>query len=607
MATLNVLYSFSGDAQGFIANPAGSAALSWVSANSGALQSSVSGRNHSSQSSSWTLGTTWQALGVPAGATITDVTAASMQSQCTAFTTGGSQHTSDAATLVDGGTTITLSAQRSFTTTDANPVTTNGVDAHGLSLAAADAITLTVPNTLSTGSSNSALMTLLQDELAFTITYTPAAIAATLDVTLGDAALTAAGRVTIAASSAPTLEDAALTAAGEIVATAALYSMLDAATAAAAGTVAGGAVNAALAATLAAVTVAAGAAFPPTITPIGIGTATSYARQTGAGSGVDTLVDPGDSNPPIVFEPPSPLSGGDLEVWLIASGGIDWGGCQVWVSSDGNTYALAGTLYRGGRQGVLTAALASHADPDTADTLSVDLTESQGQLLSGTQGDADSFVTLCYCDGELVSYQTATLTSSYHYDLSYLRRGVYGTPIGGHSQGSNFARFGPNDPSLFRYRYPASFVGQTIYVKLPSFNIFGQALQDLAGLTPTSYALTGGGAVKAPAYVSGSWPGSPAASQVIERYIFATPVTLPSGLAGSYGTAGTAATAAASFAIEKNGSTVGTMDIAAGANGASFTMASATGFAGGDVLTIVAPASPDATLANLAWTLAGSQ
>src|SRR5205085_9329137 len=126
----------------------------------------------------------------------------------------------------------------------------------------------------------------------------------------------------------------------------------------------------------------------------------------------------------------SGLSGGDLEIWVIASGGANWGGCQVWVSSDGNTYALAGTIYRGARQGTLTATLPSHADPDTADTLSVDLSESQGQLLSGTQADADDFVTLCYCDGELLSYSTATLTAAHRYDLSYLRRGVYGPPIG---------------------------------------------------------------------------------------------------------------------------------------------------------------------------------
>src|SRR5216683_5568740 len=114
-----------------------------------------------------------------------------------------------------------------------------------------------------------------------------------------------------------------------------------------------------------------------TITPIGVGTATRYPRQSSAGAGVDTLVDPGSSNPPIIFEPPAGLSGGDLEVWLIASGGVNWGGCQVWVSSDGNTYAMAGTLYRGARQGVLTANLPSHVDPDGADTLAVDLSASQ--------------------------------------------------------------------------------------------------------------------------------------------------------------------------------------------------------------------------------------
>jgi hypothetical protein len=341
-----------------------------------------------------------------------------------------------------------------------------------------------------------------------------------------------------------------------------------------------------------------------TIAPIGVGTARRYPRLASAGSGVDMLVDPGDSNPPIIFEPPPALSGGDLEVWLIASGGPDWGGCQVWVSSDGNTYGLAGTLYRGARQGVLSAALPSHADPDTADTLSVDLSQSQGQMLSGTMADADNFVTLCYCDGELVSYQTATLTAAYRYDLTYLRRGVYGTPIAAHASGAGFARFGPNDPSLFRYRYPASFIGQTVSVKLPAFNIFGQALQDLSPLTPTSYTLSGGGA--APSHVSGAWPGNPGASQVIGRFVFAAPLTFPSGLAGSYGTAGTAATAAASFTIAKNGAAVGAMMFAAGATSATFAMTTATAFGAGDVLTITAPATPDATLANLAWTLTGT-
>ena len=48
------------------------------------------------------------------------------------------------------------------------------------------------------------------------------------------------------------------------------------------------------------------------------------------------------------------------------------------------------------------------------------------------------------------------------------------------------------------------------------------------------------------------------------------------------------------------------MAFAAGSATASFTMAAATTYAAGDVLTIVAPATPDPTLANLAWTLSGS-
>lgn len=230
-----------------------------------------------------------------------------------------------------------------------------------------------------------------------------------------------------------------------------------------------------------------------TVTPIGVGTAVAHRKQVSAGAPLDPLVDPGDTNAPILFEPPPGLTAGSNEVWIIATGGPDWGGCQIWVSSDGDTFAYAGTAYRGGRQGVLAAPLPAAADPDTADTLSVDLGESQGQLLSGTRADADNAVTLCYCGGELIAYQTATLTGPYRYSLSYLRRGLYGSPVAAHGAGAQFGRFGPNDPSLFRYAYPPSFVGQTIFLKLPAFNIFGQALQSLAEIAPYSFSLLGTG------------------------------------------------------------------------------------------------------------------
>lgn len=232
------------------------------------------------------------------------------------------------------------------------------------------------------------------------------------------------------------------------------------------------------------------------IQPIGIGYAQQYTRLTSAGIPLNMRVSPGSTNAPVIFEPPLPLTGGLNEIWVVATGAsAEWGGAQVWISSDGNTYAFAGNIYAGARQGVLTAALPVGSDPDLTDTLAVDLTMSLGQLLSGTQADADGLVTLCYCDGELVSYETATLTAAYKYSLTYLRRGAYGTVIGAHAAGSQFARFGPNDPSVFKYAYPPGYTGRTLYLKLPAFNLYGSAQQSLAAVEATPFTLLGTGSV----------------------------------------------------------------------------------------------------------------
>jgi hypothetical protein len=92
-----------------------------------------------------------------------------------------------------------------------------------------------------------------------------------------------------------------------------------------------------------------------------------------------------------------------------------------------------------------------------------------------------------------IAYETATLTAQYHYNLNYLRRGAYGTAIAAHAAGAPFARFGPSDPSVLKYSYPASFVGRTLYLKLPAFNLFGQALQSLADVAATAIPLSGTG------------------------------------------------------------------------------------------------------------------
>ena len=221
----------------------------------------------------------------------------------------------------------------------------------------------------------------------------------------------------------------------------------------------------------------------------GTGHAPLYQFEQNTGYSVNYNASPGDANAPLIFEPPVQIGQtGGIEADIACSGGPNWGGCEVWISSDDNSYKLAGRVTGAARQGVLSALLPTGADPDTVNTLSVDLSMSAGALLSGTQDDADGFHTLCYVDGEMIAYETATLTAAHRYDLTYLRRGCFGTAIASHDAGTPFARL---DGGIFAYAYDKSKIGETIYIKLLSFNIFGGGLQSLADVSPTAYVLIG--------------------------------------------------------------------------------------------------------------------
>jgi hypothetical protein len=175
------------------------------------------------------------------------------------------------------------------------------------------------------------------------------------------------------------------------------------------------------------------------------------------------------------------------------SGGVainqDWGGCHVWVSPDNSNYVQVGAMYGPSRMGVLTAQLVSSADPDTTHTLAVDLTQSTGTLAGGSASDADNFRTLCYVDNELISFQAATLTSAFHYNLATrLRRGVFGSPIATHNIGSVFLRL---DDGVFVWEADPTLVGTTIFFKFTSFNRMGLMEQSLANATAYSFAFNG--------------------------------------------------------------------------------------------------------------------
>ncbi len=258
--------------------------------------------------------------------------------------------------------------------------------------------------------------------------------------------------------------------------------------------------------------------------------AVEYPRQSAVRSSVNYAADPGNINPPLIFEPPDAVAGG-LAVWIGASGGKNWGSCTVWVSDDGNTYKSIGQVTNPARQGLLATQLPVDTDPDlgditiinggdafsTPDTIisggdafttitdyatiydggsvnnagvavTVDLSESSGELSSGTTNDADNYNTLCYADGELISYATATLKSKNVYDLSYLRRGAYGTTIANHNATSQFCRI---DEAIFRYPFTADKIGKTIYLKFTSLNVYGSGEQSIADVEAYSYQIKG--------------------------------------------------------------------------------------------------------------------
>lgn len=255
--------------------------------------------------------------------------------------------------------------------------------------------------------------------------------------------------------------------------------------------------------------------------PLGAHTPALYATQSGGGYLPNFNVDPGNTNPPTIIEPTDLLvSSGQL--WLQASGvGPNWGGCNVWVSTDNATYKMVGTITGNGRQGLTTAALPLAASPDLTNTLRVQLNAS-GVLASGSEIDQASLHTLVSVDNEFVAYLEATLTGVNAYDLSNLLRGVGGSVIAAHGTSAGFARW---DGTQLAYEYPDNVIGLPLYLKLQSFNQYGGGTQTLDTLASVTYTVQGTFALRTPPDVTGvvqfsqnglSYVGWTAPSEVVD-------------------------------------------------------------------------------------------
>ena len=229
----------------------------------------------------------------------------------------------------------------------------------------------------------------------------------------------------------------------------------------------------------------------------GTGAAPLYGTGAVAGSRPNYNVDPGPMNAPIIFEPTDELAGG-LEIWVAASAPDQYyGGYDAYVSYDGTTYSFVGRQLGNARMGALSAPLpglpVNPTGPptiDTTSTLSVDLTESVANLASVTQTDALALNTACYVDGEIVAYETATLTAANKYDLTYLVRGAFGSEdsISVHPLGSAFARL---DGNIMRIPFDQSRIGATVEIKLVPFNLWQGGPATVADVAPVTYVIKG--------------------------------------------------------------------------------------------------------------------
>ena len=224
--------------------------------------------------------------------------------------------------------------------------------------------------------------------------------------------------------------------------------------------------------------------------PGAVGMTPGYAVDPATNDGFTSRsVVPDPVNAPVVFEPPSDLTGGVEQIRFGVSGGAggvfdpNWGGAAVYASSDNATYAQIGSVSTPSRMGALTAAL--DAPPGIAgDLAQVSFAESGATVVGATMP------TLVLIDHEILSFTTATLTGPNTYALGGLARTLYGQNGTAHAIGAPVLIF---DPFVLTYALPQGLVGTPLWFKFASFNIFGAMQQDLSTCTAYPYTPVGSG------------------------------------------------------------------------------------------------------------------
>ena len=179
-----------------------------------------------------------------------------------------------------------------------------------------------------------------------------------------------------------------------------------------------------------------------------------------------------------IFQTVGDVGGNNVFIGVNAPAG--WGGCSVWLSDNNQNYSRIVTITQQARMGRTRLAFSETAN-------ACEVTLNQGMLKGGTHIDAERANTLCWVNGEALSYEGANMAPNNQFSLTGLVRGQYGTNAISHNAGERFVRV---DEALFRYPYRKEDIGKTIYLKFTSMNLFGSNEQELDEVQAYQYTLT---------------------------------------------------------------------------------------------------------------------
>lgn len=178
-----------------------------------------------------------------------------------------------------------------------------------------------------------------------------------------------------------------------------------------------------------------------------------------------------------IFQTVGDVGGNQIFVGVNAPSG--WGGCSVWVSDNGENYRRIGSITQQARMGKLKYGFAQNGD-------FCNVVLNQGVLKSGTHVDAERANTLCWINGEALSYETVDVHPDNWYTLRGLVRGQYGTNAINHGANERFVRV---DEALFHYPYRKEDINKVVYLKFTSLNLFGSNEQGLDEVREYQYKI----------------------------------------------------------------------------------------------------------------------